>query len=302
MKWLLVAVFIVGLSQKPAQLPERQGATQANGSHVANQAGSRKDDQQPAARPTPSPAAQNHVEATPNNDHANDSSKKTEKENLDTQRKLTLFTGALALVAALQLVAMVWQGYVQWSTLGAIRVQASQMIRAGAQTERIIGSMTDTAVRELRAYVCLSGALIKFKQERAPEVQIHMKNCGKTPAYEMRWWIHQWIAVHPLNQILPEPPENFPMSTTTLPPGEKPHMMLTKVPTPIPEQLMPLFGTPQMTLYIYGRVTYKDAFGNSRYTNYRLMYGGKESAAPLHEENGILTGLLRPDTEGNEAD
>jgi hypothetical protein len=36
--------------------------------------------------------------------------------------------------------------------------------------------MANTPVRQLRAYVCLAQAVIRFAQERAPEAQIAMTN------------------------------------------------------------------------------------------------------------------------------
>jgi hypothetical protein len=64
---------------------------------------------------------------------------------------------------------------------------------------------------------------------------------------------------------------------------------------------MPKLGTMELTLYAYGKVTYRDAFGNQRYTRYRLMHGGGEQIH-LRDKNGIAVGLLKPDYEGNEAD
>ena len=69
---------------------------------------------------------------------------------------------------------------------------------------------------------------------------------------------------------------------------------------PISQHILNVLGTPQATLYIYGKVTYKDAFGNEQYTNYRLIHGGAE-AVRLKNKNGIPTGLLKPDTSGNDA-
>lgn len=56
---------------------------------------------------------------------ANPSEKTTDDgESLDIQRKLVIFTGALALVGVLQFCAMFWQGRVLAQTLGAVKQQA----------------------------------------------------------------------------------------------------------------------------------------------------------------------------------
>jgi hypothetical protein len=178
--------------------------------------------------------------------------------------------------------------------------QVAEMQSAGKQTDQLIGTMRDTAIRELRACVCLSNAVIEFRQERAPEIRIYIKNYGKTPAYDVRWWTETWIAEYPPKQPLPKPPPNFVTAISVLAPGGKPHTMVTLQNPPIPEDQMPKLGTRELTLYAYGKVTYRDAFGNERYTEYRLMHGGLE---PIHmrDKNGIKVGLLKTDLEGNEA-
>src|ERR1017187_392837 len=193
------------------------------------------------------------------------------------------------------------------STLKAIRRQADIMERqiaqaaeGGKQTDQIIETMSDNAVRELRAYVCLSHAKIEFRQERAPEMQVYMKNFGKTPAYDVRWWIHTWIGPYPLQEKLPEPPSDFQTAVSTLAPGGDPHIMVTRRTPPIQGGVMHLIGTAQGTIYVYGKLTYRDCFGNPQFTNFRLLHGGSEPIYP-RSKDGMTVALLKPDREGNEA-
>jgi len=65
------------------------------------------------------------------------------------------------------------------------------------------------------------------------------------------------------------------------------------------EESMPL-GTPKLTLYTYGKITYRDIFKNEWFTNYRLIFGGSELHR-LRLENNIPVAVLRVDTEGNDA-
>jgi len=46
--------------------------------------------------------------------------------------------------------------------------------------------MDNTAFRQLRAYVLVSGGEIKFPKPGAPEAQIVLKNFEETPAYNIR--------------------------------------------------------------------------------------------------------------------
>jgi hypothetical protein len=89
------------------------------------------------------------------------------------------------------------------------------------------------------------------------------------------------------------------MSTSILGPGEEPHAMIRQY-RAFSREAMRIIGTPQLTLYIHGRITYRDAFENERYTDYRLMFGGIEPHR-LRNDNGIGVAFLRADTEGNEA-
>jgi hypothetical protein len=57
--------------------------------------------------------------------------------------------------------------------------------------------------------------------------------------------------------------------------------------------IMSVMGTPDATVYVYGQVTYVDAFQHKQTTDFRLIYGGPEG--------GGANGLMSADTEGNEA-
>jgi hypothetical protein len=70
--------------------------------------------------------------------------------------------------------------------------------------------------------------------------------------------------------------------------------------TPIPAFLLPILGTPQATLYVYGEITYRDAFKDERLTNFRMIYGGPEPPS-LVVKGGVNTARLKADSEGNTA-
>ena len=194
-----------------------------------------------------------------------------EKEKRILDLFLVVFTGVLAIVA-----------FFQWRTF---RTQAQQL----QQTNEV---MKDTAQRQLRAYVCISSGIIEFSRGRdVPIVKVNYKNCGQTPAYDVRSWIHIWITDDPLKEILPVPPEDYMTSVSIIPPGGFHFMVIEKDP-PIPSNVLHLIGTSQGTVYIYGEIRYRDAFNIERFTRYRLIYGGSE------ENHG---GHLKPHTDGNDA-
>lgn len=148
-----------------------------------------------------------------------------------------------------------------------------------------------TAERELRAYVHISGGEIKFEPLNAPTWHLTVKNFGKTPAYDVRQWTHMWIEEYPLKVKLPAPDADFKTACSILPPGGHEEMVCRRDP-PIPGEALNLIGTVKGTVYIYGEIRYRDAFGEDRVTKYRLLYGG-----PTPNRGGFL----KPDSEGNEA-
>jgi hypothetical protein len=182
----------------------------------------------------------------------------------------------------------------------AIVYQAREMTRATKEMKAAGKLASDTAERQLRAYVCVDSALLKFPQPDVPEAQIHFKNCGQTPAYDVRGWIHTWFDECPLKVVLPSAPADLRKGTETLAPGRHSIFVAPKKP-PLPPQFLQILGTPKFTLYVYGEVRYKDIFGMERSTKYRLIHGGAEGVRSVRDKQGVETWLLKPDAEGNDA-
>jgi hypothetical protein len=120
-----------------------------------------------------------------------------------------VFSGLLVVVGGLQI-------WLLFRTLRAVQLQADiyerqrvQMVKAGEQTDELLQTMRDTAMREQRAYVCISSAQIAFVQERAPEVQIRIRNYGKTPAYDVQMWIGGAFGYYPPPEELKPPGPGF---------------------------------------------------------------------------------------------
>src|SRR5271157_3925341 len=197
-----------------------------------------------------------------------------------------VFSGLLVIVGFLQ-------AWILLGTLGVVRQQAKA-------AEDSLTLSRDTVQRQLRAYVCMSGAHIDFKQPDRPDIQVYIKNCGQTPAYNVRSWIGLNVSKYPLTMQLQSPPEGFQMSKSTLPPGG--HEIMPAVwSCSIPPSLLPVLGTPEATIYVFGRTVYVDIFGKEWHTDYRLVHGGPEPVRLEKNKDGIMTAKLKPDTEGNEA-
>ena len=97
-------------------------------------------------------------------------------ESLDIQRKLVIFTGALALVGVLQVCAMLWQGWVLAQTLGAIKQQAEI-----ARTTLVSSFRPIIVVRRL-ALNPRSFAAYMAANDRIWKVELTLANQGSTKA------------------------------------------------------------------------------------------------------------------------
>jgi hypothetical protein len=156
--------------------------------------------------------------------------------------------------------------------------------------------MADTAQRELRAYICLANALLKFYGPNLFEGQVTMKNCGKTPAYKVDPRILTWIGECPLPSEFELPwPANIGAAEETAVLGPDQEHILIRLRDPVAEIGSPL-GRPNATVYVYGVVMYEDAFGKKQSTKFCLTWGGR-----MTRRNGEDWGVLQSYSEGNDA-
>jgi len=131
-----------------------------------------------------------------------------------------------------------------------------------------------TTRRQLRAYIGVS-------LKRAPELNVgtvpmailNYKNCGQTPARDVRHWANMIIEPYP--------------STPRFEPKPLQSERITVNPADTENIIVGLGGTLTQTgvdtirndtarFYVYGEFWYFDIFGYERRTEFRLMYGGQE--------------------------
>jgi hypothetical protein len=212
-----------------------------------------------------------------------------------------VFSFCLVIVGGLQ----IWLLYKQLKTVDRqadiAELQKNQMIQAGEQTERIINQMKETEVRDLRAYIGVSKVILKFRKPEVPEIPrgiVEIQNFGKTPACKVRQWIGIGIGPHPLTYVLPESSNPKIASVSTVFPNIK-NISLVDLKKPLPVDAK--VGTPELTVYVYGRITYEDVFKNEWYTSYRFIFGGPDGGQFYRDEKGVVFGTMGPDSEGNDA-
>ncbi len=156
------------------------------------------------------------------------------------------------------------------------------------------------AKRQLRAYICLESAEVTLPNGQ-PLALVNFKNFGETPAYEVHGWIAVEAGPHPLQGSLPIPTDKMVKPKTTVGPksgfgypGRRKTHLFTGA------EIATISGK-SAALYVYGRVEYRDAFGDYWYTNVRLMAGGIAGLRTSTSKDGSVRWVIGPDLEGNDA-
>lgn len=159
---------------------------------------------------------------------------------------------------------------------------SASALRESADTSAaMLKSMADTAERQLRAYVLVGAAQVEnIGVGLEPKTKVTIQNFGQTPAYELRQWSNMGFDLFPPTIDPPMEDRADPMATHPLGPGAKLYAF------PILKRRMRQCEIDglikgEVALYIIGKITYKDAFGQERVTEYRLFCGG-----PIGIEDG----------------
>jgi hypothetical protein len=245
------------------------GEDQPKAHYATQQAGTTANPQQniPASLPTTGPA-KTHPETT-----------EQENKTANTPKPMS---NAERVMAVLTAIYVLLTGFYVWF--------------AG----RTIRHATETSERQLRAYICVSKGRLNYRED-GYEPQIHFANRGQTPAYDVKIWAESAVREYPSwgPLQLRRPPEDAPMANGILGPDGKYKMVTRKVPTSVANQTF--MQTRYQILYVYGEATYKDAFGVSRYTRFRLIFGGPAGTRSRIDKEGNEMGYLSEAPEGNEA-
>jgi hypothetical protein len=310
MKYLILTVLLAVMQAPPpvpGKAPDSAASTRQNTIKKA------RDDQTPTTQPVPAITANETPARKPDGpnqgnddaDHPVSISKLPTVTVSPTKRDWADwgywgFSLLLAIVGGFQVWLLVRTLKISIRQAEIAEKQMTQMVRAGEQTERIIGQMRESTKRQLRAYLGVSECGLKLENRAIPEGQVNIKNFGQTPAYNVRQWIGIAVFPHPLPVKLPERPDGLPSSVSVVPPSGD-HINVVPVKSAIPADLQFLLYTPEHTVYVFGRVMYEDIFGGEWTTDYRFFCGGPEGLRTKKDSRGVLLGLMQPDSEGNTA-
>lgn len=220
-------------------------------------------------------------------------------------------TGILAFVASLQLIVFGLQARRLRQTIETMKkIGADQsrdmqssigVAKESADAARdSIKLAEDTAKRQLRAYLCQGAATISnFGENLEPIVHVRIVNRGQTPAYNVKASCSVGIDVFPMTSPPPQLPPREPTQVVIGPIGE------ITISTPVKNRLRPadiyrlglaeisMIKCGKWAIYAIGKVTYIDAFGQDRFTDFRLFHSGDSFADP--------GGNMACDKTGNDA-
>lgn len=133
------------------------------------------------------------------------------------------------------------------------------------ETGALVRDSQGNSERQLRAYVGIAAhAIENVADGSVPKVTLVFKNFGQTPAKDIRYWLNSKFGEFPAQPFKPEKFILFPTDVFSA------FWTIGKLNAADMEGLK----TGQRLLYVYGEITYLDAFNNKRWTKFRLFYGG----------------------------
>jgi hypothetical protein len=175
--------------------------------------------------------------------------------------------------------------------------------------------MRESAERQMRAYVVgengtifnvanpvpvFPGQIFEPRSEAeitnpafGPGYKLQIKNSGQTPAYDVRHWGNILFREFPLKSDLPTRDSKIIPTACVLGPGIS-STKFNYLFHPLTAKEVADLRAGNGAVYVYGEITYKDTFGKSWYTRYRLMHHASGGAI------GVSTDLSFCES-GNEA-
>jgi hypothetical protein len=165
---------------------------------------------------------------------------------------------------------------------------AAKAANESAKYDREANQLTrEHAELELRANVLIDSVTV------TPGVPIFtarvvLKNYGQTPAYDAKSWVGIDVDYFPLRKTLERPPKDFLMSVSILGPGQMTQFDVPLRRQPTQDEWID-FKKATAAIYVFGEISYRDAFKQPRTTNYRMFSNGEkmniDQFAPYYEGN-----------------
>lgn len=230
----------------------------------------------------PTPPTEVKVISTPDPDPASRPEVRSERD-LDAQEGMAVAGYMVAVFAALQALLTAGGMWLLWKTLKATRAAVTEAQEATRAAQDAVIVTKDAAERQLRAYVNVSAAQSRWSPTLRALIEI--KNSGQTPGYDLTHWTATGFGTSDRADFSDDPPRQ----ASVLGAGGT---QTTETPVaPGNGTIHEAFRSGSVTMFVWGRIDYRDAFGVRRMTAYRLRWvdGGDDGRLVVCDEGNSAT-------------
>lgn len=189
-----------------------------------------------------------------------------------------------------------------WVAFGTIVIATFTVILGASTvflwlaTRRLVFGAEDTARRQLRAYIFPHELIVTdVELGKQPSANMVVRNTGLTPATEVVAWCGVWLGNFPLVTELVRATPDFMRTASRRSVGPGGSFTINHAcNAPLTAQHIQMLQNGTAAIFVWGEITYLDAFGQERRTGFRSYYGGNTGMRP--------DGATVTHQEGNESD
>jgi hypothetical protein len=139
-------------------------------------------------------------------------------------------------------------------------------------TRSLVQGAEKTAEQQMRAYIYVKEAnMVSQGDNQFWQAKIVFKNFGQTPAYGVVTPTDFYKSVKSSKYDFEEPPADLITPTNDWGPGQE-VIVLSKSDKALTPEEAAHFRNGSWVIFIHGIVKYRDAFGNNRFTKFRMQY------------------------------
>ena len=301
--FLCTLIALIAVVVSPYSEGQQSHSEQRRAEHHSS---TNQSDQSPARQPDGTRAAPFVIEMIPSPKTAEERAQEAEdrEEKKLADRWLVRWTAMLFFATVGLILATAVLGYFGFHQArdmkASISVAQSSADAAKVQAETArdtLKAMQDTARRQLRAYVHVDDATIKFvKTEWQPNIRITIKNFGQTPAYRVNHRCGNALVF--IGKADLNPPQNTVTDLHDLGPSQD-HVTTMLVPRVLWDTIYePAIVKKAGVFHAFGEITYFDAFQDPATDRpHSTRYDFEVQA----DDEGVTDGGLIFSAEGNEA-
>jgi hypothetical protein len=194
-------------------------------------------------------------------------------------------------------VAVVGTFFLIWNLVYARRA-TDAAVKAAQAAEKAVEVTSDTARRELRAYVgVIEGYVENLVPGAIPRAVVLIKNSGQTPAYKVAATTTCAAGRFPPDRTFDvNPPENADFRSP-INPGEG-YTVFSPIGKQITAQQIELIEAGEGAIWAFGAIRYMDAFDEPRVTTFRLILIGEDGSLNERRPGKYV---MTEDKDGNDA-